>query len=802
MSKRLFDEYYTDGKIELARAGKNISMKNHLTKDEIKWRNQEMASHFDEIKDEITNLVQKIREKIVKCDPLFLLVTATDIGMSQMINIVSEVQIGNDASGNMRLVEYIQSVLVSLKSNEEKYDEDTQNSVVMQLFDEIDELYAKCQLFYLVWASREFEKGEFSDKEIEYIIESQLYSNVRGKRYQFQQINDLESLILPHNEIMKDVYGISAQTFIDGLKKLEYSLSSAKLDTFKQLSNTYSKFQRDAKKKTDKELEELYDEIREYSDANSIMSKCFGFDLYDVKKVTGWNDKLINSFSWNLGESEDFFARTEYPGWPIQDLPVQKRPFIKINDVSYCFDYYNLFDNIYRMLQKNIRLHNNKYATKWSSVQQDASENLVAEKFKKLMPNAFVYVGNYYPESNSLKKMNENDVMVICDDIVIIIEVKAGSFTYTPAITDFSAHKNSFDSLIGKADYQCVRTYEYINKCDIVTFYTQEKDKKFEFDRNEIRKIYSMCITVDNFNVFEAKIEKTNFFSIANGTIAINIDDLDVYTHYFESELCFLHYLKHRQAATRLKNLMLNDELDHLGLYINQNVYEDFVYDHRDCTSFMTVGFREDIDAYFVGQYNQAIQINKPEQSIPKYINEILLFMENRNIEGRVKFAEFLLDLNYDTRTEFDEAIKNRIKRERELGRVTPVWVEEDFAYCAFINIPNIDLLSESFCKKYIYANMLDRKYDKCWYIWLEIDDNGSIKKVYAEELDYKNHLNDGFSDMDIKSFLDFIKGQRKQSGTIMPASHRKKIYPNDICPCGSGMKYKKCCGRNKSVVS
>lgn len=52
--------------------------------------------------------------------------------------------------------------------------------------------------------------------------------------------------------------------------------------------------------------------------------------------------------------------------------------------------------------------------------------------------------------------------MVICDDIIIIAEVKAGSFTYTPAITDFEAHKNSFNSLIGKADYQCIRTYEYI----------------------------------------------------------------------------------------------------------------------------------------------------------------------------------------------------------------------------------------------------------------------------------------------------------------------------------------------------
>ena len=35
MAKGLYDEYYTNGKIELARTGKNVSLKNHFTKDEI-----------------------------------------------------------------------------------------------------------------------------------------------------------------------------------------------------------------------------------------------------------------------------------------------------------------------------------------------------------------------------------------------------------------------------------------------------------------------------------------------------------------------------------------------------------------------------------------------------------------------------------------------------------------------------------------------------------------------------------------------------------------------------------------------
>lgn len=178
-----------------------------------------------------------------------------------------------------------------------------------------------------------------------------MFSNVRGNRYQFQQLNDLETLIMPHNEIMEELYGISSRDFINGLKKLEYSLSSAKLDVFKDFVNLYEEFQSKAEDKPQEELERLFDEMRSYTDSNSIMEKCFGYDLYNVKTVTNWSDKLVKSFSWEIGENTDFFEKSKYPGWPVQDLPVQKRPFISIDGVSYCFDYYNLFDNIYRMLQ-------------------------------------------------------------------------------------------------------------------------------------------------------------------------------------------------------------------------------------------------------------------------------------------------------------------------------------------------------------------------------------------------------------------------------------------------------------------
>ena len=35
---------------------------------------------------------------------------------------------------------------------------------------------------------------------------------------------------------------------------------------------------------------------------------------------------------------------------------------------------------------------------------------------------------------------------------------------------------------------------------------------------------------------------------------------------------------------------------------------------------------------------------------------------------------------------------------------------------------------------------------------------------------------------------------EQKSSGTVRKEA---KVYPNDPCPCGSGKKYKKCCGKN-----
>ncbi len=42
------------------------------------------------------------------------------------------------------------------------------------------------------------------------------------------------------------------------------------------------------------------------------------------------------------------------------------------------------------------------------------------------------------------------------------------------------------------------------------------------------------------------------------------------------------------------------------------------------------------------------------------------------------------------------------------------------------------------------------------------------------------------------------VTGTNKDESTVRAPKKRveKKVYPNDPCPCGSGKKYKQCCGR------
>ncbi len=138
---------------------------------------------------------------------------------------------------------------------------------------------------------------------------------------------------------------------------------------------------------------------------------------------------------------------------------------------------------------------------------------------------------------------------------------------------------------------------------------------------------------------------------------------------------------------------------------------------------------------------------------IEKEIYEKLLENPDEEVKGTVKELAEKYGVEVFTMTGFLDGINDSLK------------------------VPNpIETMDENtevslaFDKELLYKNMVDAKADWLYELpqWDKIFTEEKKKVLYKEQ---------------------------KNARTIHV---EKKVYPNDPCPCGSGKKYKKCCGKNK----
>lgn len=135
-----------------------------------------------------------------------------------------------------------------------------------------------------------------------------------------------------------------------------------------------------------------------------------------------------------------------------------------------------------------------------------------------------------------------------------------------------------------------------------------------------------------------------------------------------------------------------------------------------------------------------------------KEVYRQLLANPDEIVTGTVKGLAEKYDLDIMTMTGFLDGINDSLK--------TPNPIEE---------MDEDTQVNLGFEKERLYKNMVAAEADWLYGLpeWKEIFDEARLKELYKEQ---------------------------KSSTTIVKEA---RVYPNDPCPCGSGKKYKKCCGKN-----
>lgn len=173
MKKIKPDEYFSNGLIEAARFGNTVVTHNNMTEDQHKEWISGLAGHYTEEKEKIDAIIEIIKEKLAKVDPLTLFNFLTSMNSMMLMSpeLTTESEIPADISFQLRSVEYVQSLLVSMehdKANE--IEEDKQEAVYHEIANHCLELYSKMPLFYMYWAAQQQKMGELSPEDEEYIV--------------------------------------------------------------------------------------------------------------------------------------------------------------------------------------------------------------------------------------------------------------------------------------------------------------------------------------------------------------------------------------------------------------------------------------------------------------------------------------------------------------------------------------------------------------------------------------------------------------------------------------------------------
>jgi hypothetical protein len=336
----------------------------------------------------------------------------------------------------------------------------------------------------------------------------------------------------------------------------------------------------------------------------------------------------------------------------------------------------------------------------------------------------------------------ELDGLVAYDNHLIVVEVKAGAFTYTPPTSDFNAYITSVKDLILKPAEQAIRFVQCLKKNGRIDLHDDQHKQICTIRTDEFRHIIPCCVTIDNLTELAARADKLEGIGVVvpEGVWCASVNDLRVYADLFDSPVVFTHFLEQRCKAAMEKTVELWDELDHLGLYLKYNFYVEYIKESIADFKANYVsweGYRKKIDEYYYMLMVEPEKADKPGKEQGKgYFATIVRLLGESKKPGRCNAASCMLDKSGQARDDFNSMIREALAKQDQRGRILPVSLVGARALTAFCHSRGIALPTRSWLREYALKRMLIAR-EKSWLsLFLTFDTDHSLTSVDFEHLD------------------------------------------------------------------
>ncbi|MGG7162207.1 YecA family protein [Clostridium ihumii] len=520
---------------------------------------------------------------------------------------------------------------------------------------------------------------------------------------------------------------------------------------------------------------------------------------------------FLDFFTINLDNQKEFQYK-----YITDDNPYLSKPILKENDSYYIPAPYGILWNLRERIEVEIKGNQkfwNRYDKKHKAkFLEDESVRL----FQKILPQCKIYKSlYYYPEGDT--SGCELDAIALYDNIIILIEAKSGIYTRPAKRGGLLRLENDIQKNIEYAYLQGNRTKKYIIDSEEAIFYeNNNKSKEVLRIRGEkYRHIFIINTTLDYFaelGIDLYKLRNLGIYKESEFPWTVCLSDLEVISDFMDFPNQFIYYMmirsKINNTLSSTNKVKLLYELDLLAMYKLENTEkfnkydceafdekiiidllkdkdDDKPYEIQQCVS-------KDFSLFFYEFYDEYLKTKQKPKIINKLYNERFLSIcrqiEEYNEFGYSDFIFRFLDMELECQNWIISNIDNlclKSKRDKKMHALTikqmpTQFFDEKYGMVIYVGyVKERNRIEELARRSGIVQQGLTGIKD-----WITLC-------IY---LDDDRHL--------VNQFYYFFGNEKSAliGNSIVqhiPIQKSEKIGRNDHCPCGSKLKYKKCCGQN-----
>jgi len=670
-----------------------------------------------------------------------------------------------------------------------------------EIYDLIKEIYKQVDIYSKLEYTTSLKNKNYT-KKYQQEVQSELFSRllyVRGDSIHEHSIELMQRLFQPHDNFLLKKIGLISNQILEKILEIgnqvtqniiNNSIIYGKIFELRPLISEFlnkdefyfiSKFD---------EIKELL--INKNQDLKELLNK-FSKNPFLIEPKDNIQKTLLKHLNAECGDNIGFINNIKYPGWPTNKSIIYTKPILKFDNNFYCFLPSMLIDNIRVILEQLIRNYDQNYFKKnYLTKRGKVLEQLTLEYFTNILINAKSYEKlYYYMDVNGNVERYETDGIILYDNNIFILEAKSGKFPLEAQRGGFFSIRKTVKNLIEDAYKQAIRTKNYILFNETSTFEDENGSIILIIDNKEIYKnLFLINTTLELLGPLSTRLNSIKAFDVLKGkewVWSVFINDLRIISDLIETPSEFLLYLQRRLKANDYVQLQISDEMNFLQFFLKRGLYLEGEEEIKNA-DFVFMTLDNEINQYYDFLAGRAPKVDKPAFFIPKAYRYFIKQIESTQKYGFTEVTTFLLGISSIDHQKILKWIEDRRQKtllEGKLKNFTLGYNDIKLGITFFTFIEKTTTIKQEI-DEYINLKIYQTRYERWFVIMIKVESLG-IKEVDFEII-VKKWKFDIFKNKKVRNLENL--------GKLKYLERTKKIGRNEPCPCGSGIKFKKCCGK------